>query len=241
MDVVIAMTHVTLGLNSFRKGTPVARPVRNATGLSETAGLPKRTTPPALLPATHPRSGVPHMRKRFAAPVLAVAGLLASSAIAFAAVNFDSSTGTGFVGKGDVQLAFGWNNKQLQDNVNAGLVTFKYNSEDSYDITCEWETVTGGRNSQVIPHAVDIHKTQTVKAAVALDPRVRNQITGLNLTGFGDLVTTGPAVPAVGDACPQAHATALVTAVSGPTTTGGLYVSFNGTDVPMPNTPIVTP
>jgi len=30
-----------------------------------------------------------------------------------AAVTFDASNGTGFVGKGDVQLAFGWN-KQLR-------------------------------------------------------------------------------------------------------------------------------
>lgn len=42
------------------------------------------------------------------------------------AVTFDPATGLGFVGKGDVQLVFGWNNKQLQDN--AALVDFRVSS-----------------------------------------------------------------------------------------------------------------
>lgn len=33
-----------------------------------------------------------------------------------AAVQFDPVSGTGFVGKGDVQTFFGWNNQQLQKN-----------------------------------------------------------------------------------------------------------------------------
>ena len=44
------------------------------------------------------------------------AALLFAVAIASASVTFNPATGTGFVGKGDVQLAYGWNNKQLQDN-----------------------------------------------------------------------------------------------------------------------------
>ena len=35
-------------------------------------------------------------------------GLIVSSALA--SVTFDSATGKGFVGKGDVQIAFNWNN-----------------------------------------------------------------------------------------------------------------------------------
>jgi hypothetical protein len=34
-------------------------------------------------------------------------------------VTFNETNGTGFVGKGDVQVAFGWNNKQLQTNATA--------------------------------------------------------------------------------------------------------------------------
>src|ERR671918_1859956 len=41
-------------------------------------------------------------------------------------VTVNPADGTGFVGKGDVQLIFGWNNKALQDN--AGSVEFRANS-----------------------------------------------------------------------------------------------------------------
>jgi hypothetical protein len=52
---------------------------------------------------------------------VAMLGALAVPTVASASVAVDSS-GNGFVGKGDVQVAFGWNNKQLQDN--AKNVTF---------------------------------------------------------------------------------------------------------------------
>ena len=49
---------------------------------------------------------------------------LATVAI-FASVTFDSSTGTGFVGKGDVQLALGLNNAQMQA-YNLNNLNFSY-------------------------------------------------------------------------------------------------------------------
>jgi hypothetical protein len=39
---------------------------------------------------------------------------LATAGAAFAAITFNPDDGTGFVGKGDVQEAFGWNNHALQ-------------------------------------------------------------------------------------------------------------------------------
>ena len=54
---------------------------------------------------------------------------LGSAGVASAAVTFDSDTGVGFVGKGDVQLAFGWNNTQLQKN--APGVAFSSSQEAS--------------------------------------------------------------------------------------------------------------
>jgi len=50
-----------------------------------------------------------------ASVALAAAALVATSGIAQASATIDS-TGHGFVGKGDVQSAFGWANKALQDN-----------------------------------------------------------------------------------------------------------------------------
>jgi hypothetical protein len=66
----------------------------------------------------------------------------------FAAVTFDPETGTGFVGKGDVQTAFGWNNKQLQDN--AGLVQFRATTTSETTWTCIKESPTGDPNKDVI-------------------------------------------------------------------------------------------
>jgi Spy/CpxP family protein refolding chaperone len=53
------------------------------------------------------------MMKKFKMTLMAIA-LLSISIATFAAVTFNPSTGIGFVGKGDVQNAFGWNNADLQ-------------------------------------------------------------------------------------------------------------------------------
>jgi hypothetical protein len=183
------------------------------------------------------------MKKFFAAA--AAASLLFSSA-ASAAVAVDDS-GVGFVGKGDVQLAFGWNNAAAQANVNG--VSFSYETDESYAVTCEWDTVTGGKNSKTIHHAVTNHKSQSVSAGIAADPRKKGQWVGYNLNGFsGTPVVTGEASPNVGDSCPQGGGSsssdpgendAVVTAVDIESTSGGLYVSFGGNKVPLPNTPII--
>lgn len=54
---------------------------------------------------------------KFLAGVTAIASTLAGIGIATATVTFDPTTGKGFVGKGDLQTAFGWNNNQLQKKV----------------------------------------------------------------------------------------------------------------------------
>jgi hypothetical protein len=54
--------------------------------------------------------------KRITAAVGVTVATLMLAPAANAAVTFNDTTGTGFVGKGDVQVAFGWNNKQLQTN-----------------------------------------------------------------------------------------------------------------------------
>jgi hypothetical protein len=51
---------------------------------------------------------------------LALALVVIGASVALAAVTFNPMTGEGFVGKGDVQLIYGWNNQQLQ--LNAELV-----------------------------------------------------------------------------------------------------------------------
>lgn len=182
------------------------------------------------------------MKKIFLAAAAATALI---STAAFASVTYDDN-GYGFVGKGDVQLAFGWNNKAAQTNANA--VRFTIESDDSYAVTCEWTTTTGGKIPKTIPHAVTNHKSSSVTSALMYDARMKNQYTGYTLLGAGIPTVTGTPVPNIGDPCPQGGGLsdsdpvsndALVTAVELESSTGGLYVTWNGIKVLLPETPVL--
>jgi hypothetical protein len=112
---------------------------------------------------------------------LLVVGMVAG--MAFAAVTFDAETGTGFVGKGDVQLALNWNNKQLQDN--ADSLEFASVSEVVTEVswTC---TNTNNENTQLRERTT----TTTTEGVVSKVARERNQITGFNLTGYSGTPTS---------------------------------------------------
>jgi hypothetical protein len=73
----------------------------------------------AIILFSRSQSGNTNMKLNFKAAIAvpALCAMLATAALA--AVTFDVNTGFGFVGKGDVQLAFGWNNKALQTNATA--------------------------------------------------------------------------------------------------------------------------
>lgn len=113
---------------------------------------------------------------------------------ASAAVSFDASAGTGFVGKGDVQLALGWNNKQLNDG--AGGVGFTVASVAETTWSCVNE-----KNEQVQVRT----RTTTTQGMITHTARDnKRQITGFNITGYGavqSVVTDGPAV----GSCPADH------------------------------------
>jgi hypothetical protein len=129
--------------------------------------------------------------------VISMAVVCTLVAVAFAAVTFDPDTGIGFVGKGDVQLALGWNNKQLQDG--AGSVEFAY--EGTVVTAVSWEC-TNSSNEKTQQRAFTT--TTTTEGVVSSVARERNQITGFNLTGYdGDATTSsttdGPAL----NSCPS--------------------------------------
>ena len=159
--------------------------------------------------------------------ILSVAMLVVSVVVVKASVIFDSETGEGFVGKGDVQTAFGWNNAQLQKN--AGGVTFTYNKTDKYDVTCEWDTTTGGKDPKTIHHEVTNRKNSKVDAGVLFEARKNSQITGFNLNGFNN-ESNSQAIPAVGDSCPNGG-DGIVTDVDSISSEGGLFVNYGGTSV----------
>jgi hypothetical protein len=148
-------------------------------------------------------------------------GTAALFAIAMAAVTFDPVTGTGFVGKGDVQLALGWNNRQLQDN--ADNLQFEVISEVVTEVS--W-TCTNTNNENV----QDRERTTTTSVEGVLNSvaRERNQITGFNLTGYDGVAavsgtTEGPAL----NSCPSGPWT-LTTPAGDPevvSSTSGIYVN----------------
>ena len=129
-------------------------------------------------------------RTSLAAAAVLVAAGAAVAAPASAAVSFDPATGTGFVGKGDVQLALGLNNAQLQSTP----VVFTVASDTTSTWTCSKVVVTGnGTEKESVQHR---HSTTSVAGVVSSQARVRNQITGFLLSGYGarTVVSDGPAV-----------------------------------------------
>lgn len=185
--------------------------------------------------------------------ILAAAAALAASTAALAEVSFNPSTGTGFVGKGDVQLAFGWNNATLQRN--AGSVTFTYATTATYEVTCEWNTYTNGNKNheaKTIPHKEVDGLSIASRALAAKDLRTNKQgdVTGFNLIGYTSAAPTGGAVPTVGDATwcnahgmgplenpnTDSHDGAVVTAVTlqAGSESAGLFVNYGDVSVALP-------
>ena len=164
---------------------------------------------------------------KFAKKLLAVV-LIAAAGIASATVTFQPETGVGFAGKGDVQLAFGWNNAQLQSR--ASGVTFTFEASETYTAVCTWTTGEGTRGERV--HNVNHKRSVGVFGSVAYDARVRNQITGFNLTGYaGNPVSTGE-VPVLNGACPgNAGTDGVWTSVSLTSSSVALNAVYSGVAV----------
>lgn len=134
------------------------------------------------------------------------------------AYTLDLSTGTGFVGKGEVQTPFGWNNAKLQSN--ASGVSFTYDVAEEYTAVCTFTTGEGTKGEKV--HNVPRDVITLINSAIAYDVRVRNQITGFTLKGFGTTTETG-AAPVVGGACAGGPDGGSWTSVELTASQGGLY------------------
>ena len=128
-------------------------------------------------------------RLRILKGALAASAAFAFAAAAYAAVTFDPATGTGFVGKGDVQLALGLNNAQLQ--AQAGSLVFTYATTTTYKVTEVWATGNPNQPKSLNSHEVEVTTIAGVNGSIAYDPRRQNQVTGFNLNGFSSLTVTG--------------------------------------------------
>jgi hypothetical protein len=113
--------------------------------------------------------------------VLFAVAVLFAAAPMFGEVIFNESSGVGFVGKGDVQQLFIWNNKTLQDR--AGDVEFYYQELATFDVPCKKEL-----EKKVMRNTYA--RAAAINSAVTADPRQKNQFTGFNLNGYdGDSVS----------------------------------------------------
>jgi hypothetical protein len=141
-----------------------------------------------------------------------------------AEVTFDSSSGEGFVGKGDVQEAFGWSNKQLQDN--AAALNFTYSEVGFYTVVC-----TGHSNSNQNPRTFSDREIGVLGGVDFLSRRggaeQSKQINGFVLSGMDE-----ENVVSNGEGCPAAWTTEVSrTLNSNVGSTIGLYVHFEGEGV----------
>lgn len=148
--------------------------------------------------------------------LVGIVAALAFASVAVALTTFNPSTGTGFVGKGDVQTPWSWNNNTLQNH--AGSVSFNYQeiNDTAYYVTCEWDTGTIHvvHHTQTTNHALSDTVAYDVSSATRNNPR--GNVTGFNLNGpIGDPVVTdgGDPIPVVGDTCPGNSGLGLVTGV----------------------------
>lgn len=155
--------------------------------------------------------------------------MVAASAAMFASVTFDPETGIGFVGKGDVQSAFGWNNSAAQNNAKNVTFTYTQTEEMRQDCYTDANEEQGKPDWQLTGYRT---KTREVGSEVAYDARKKNQYTGYNLTGLGHDIGGGVDVE---QQCPAGGTPKFGGWYPAPEgeTTGVLSVCHGGTCVPL--------
>jgi hypothetical protein len=158
--------------------------------------------------------------------MMLVIGLMGT---ALGAVTFDPATGTGFVGKGDVQLVYGWNNKQLQDN--ADKVDFQVSAVSETTWTCSRPAPTpNDPDREIVQERSQTTTTQGIVTSVARENSKGKlgPVTGFILDGYEGEPTVTSDGPNVGS-CP-ANPSGFTYDENAETTSlgGGLQVSTDG-------------
>jgi hypothetical protein len=164
-------------------------------------------------------------RKPMLVAVVTLVALLITATMAFAAVTFDPVTGVGFVGKGDVQSVYDWNNKDLQDK----HLSVQFRVKSTVGTEVSW-TCTKSSPQEIVQERSGT-TTTSIQGLVSSTARERNQITGFILNGYygdpniGDPVTEGPAVGSCAN--PASGFEYDDNATSVPVSEGGLQVSID--------------
>ena len=98
---------------------------------------------------------------RITATIAVTAATLLLAPAASAAVTINETNGTGFVGKGDVQVAFGWNNKQLQTNATG--VSFSFTQDATQAVTQAASQTASQTTSQSFTYYVSCNTAEGKK------------------------------------------------------------------------------
>jgi hypothetical protein len=159
--------------------------------------------------------------------IVIIGGTVAVVAMAMAAVTFNEQNGEGFVGKGDVQVLYGMNDKALQDNWED--VSFAANKTvtverewDCVRVTNNGEEVITERNNSAVVSSRDVVK------AIGRDKK--GKITGFILQGYGATSTihSGNQGPATGSCPGNATLEGEVRSSDPVVTDSNLFVSYKG-------------
>ncbi len=167
--------------------------------------------------------------KRSIKTICAFALLTTLTLAVYASVNYDPATG-GWSGKGDVQTVLGMNNAQIQIAATTpGGLNFTYQSTEEFEAVCEWTT---GPDRNRRTHTITRNRESTVNSDVMFSSRMRNQITGFELSHATNPVYTGHKIPVVGESCPgQGTDGEWISVTPLGVTQGGLFV--NGVALPI--------
>jgi hypothetical protein len=131
------------------------------------------------------------------------AALAAVATVAMATVIFNTD-GTGWVGKGDVQTAFAWNNSAMQKKHTS--ISFEFEDTAGWTAICTWTTGPDNPNANENgqqTHTIKRTRTGLMDAVLSTD-RKTGQYTGWTLRGFASGVETwegGESEPALHGPC----------------------------------------
>jgi len=149
---------------------------------------------------------------------LLLGALLATAGSAVAAVAFDPATGTGYVGKADVQAAFGWKDQTFQ--ANAKKVRFHAVHVTSWT----WDCLIGGESVTFVGDVQSSRAVELEALGTAVGRTVR-AVTGFDLAGFGD---ASPAPESDPTGCPSGDPANVSSGSS-----DVLYADFRGQSEPI--------
>jgi hypothetical protein len=149
---------------------------------------PPWRTPAGRLQIKHMQNKI-SLAKKLAQLSLGLAACAAVTVTAYA-VTFDADILKGFVGKGDVQLALGYNNATLQANAENLVFTYEVGAE--YDILCSRIHSVHGYQTQPFRNQI-----VSVNKAITVESRKNNQgqVTGFILDGLKKVLSSGDACP----------------------------------------------